>query len=1300
MRGGGKRGVKKRSQELVDRSRLPSDHVDHEELAKALGSVVTAIWTCGAQAKKAGASNSHPTSPTSSYVFLGFASSEKDSNATKYIIVDNGERRTGFRGPSFEQVCRAYDAIQSLGYTEGTDKADLDLKDAQTWIITFAAIKKNIGTATAAFNSAAARARELNFDFGFAPDCSLVRDRYLDEYLPTHGRFVPFGGREKELSQLNEWLFDAAAPSRLLLTAPSGRGKTALLIEWVRHLPKQPQWSHAKWNLIFVPISIRADTMRPTDYLRVFESRLAQICGRPSVGSHGDAETLKERIRKDLADIATTDQPILIIVEGIDEATRGEFEGKLLPDLLPARLRIVASAREQFDAPSGEEWRRRLGWPEPVRVRIFPPLSLLDADALKAILIALENPSDEILGSEAIVRRVHELTEGEPILTRFYVEDLFHKTSDGARISVDQLPSMRPGFGGYFEGWWKQQIRLWEAERLSGVEIDQRSTERLVAILAHAKGPMEKADLAELCATINHEDRDVRAETLLRPLRRFVSGDGTEKAGFVLSHPKIGEHFRQVTFADLSSAVHTSFVTWGKKYLASLCGHTAPRRSRYAVRYLREHFVDGDASPEAWMLFVTPEWRACCERIEGTLKSFLGDLQSSVVNVSRSYGDQATSFIWRATLLRRPPRRRAIPTELCLAAFEANIFSSEQAAFHLTQFRSGALEVPAAIEPLLARMRAWPDQRNAMALDIFRETISAARSIEPKLQALVLEESARLLPYVRDDIRKDTEHLLLLEIEKITDVEKQFSVLTSVLMFLSAEGRSLAASRALAIYKVVGEPAMSFYEMGEEVSMLAVKATRLLPHVPHDERRVLLEEWGLKFALPSEGLSPPDPTKLSSPSQTDEQQEKSRKALEIASAEQDEQDRIDMFGRLLPVVTSSDREVILNAFLSNLDSEFYLPQELVCWMDELRLPSLFDEVKHVFDYERRLAFMTLISERIRGTARERIIRETLDAYAASPTTTVDVSTVISLAFHSPHPHRAHFVKMGIAGARGQRTVEAGLKYMIQLAPCIDDVDRKSAVEFFSQAIRNFSVERRLSLRELMMLHVWRLPAFDEVGLAAIDCSLAFLDEVLPSVESAPHRSQKIRRTKLRKHLHSPPQHNSEAIEMYVSTMVGLVSGLDMSDRQPFLVDAKYMAYQIEHNVRRIRLLAMIGQIEEPEMSERTFAEAFALASTIKNVNLQAIALRVIARYVTPVLALRSLRAMTEIAMKCDADTVLHSSPEVVRLLVILGDNAGVQEVVQAIIGAIGEDCLPSIPTGLDVWHYNALMRSTASSLGP
>ena len=118
-------------------------------------------------------------------------------------------------------------------------------------------------------------------------------EEFFEEYLITETglRTVPFGGRDEDLSLLNAWLDDETASPRYLLTAPAGRGKSALLVRWLQHRQEQGRVGRdvlAPWQLVFVPISIRFETHRPDICYEALAARLAEILDQTLPPTHTD----------------------------------------------------------------------------------------------------------------------------------------------------------------------------------------------------------------------------------------------------------------------------------------------------------------------------------------------------------------------------------------------------------------------------------------------------------------------------------------------------------------------------------------------------------------------------------------------------------------------------------------------------------------------------------------------------------------------------------------------------------------------------------------------------------------------------------------------------------------------------------------------------------------------------------------------------------------------------------------------------------------------------------------------------
>src|SRR5262249_23270322 len=138
---------------------------------------------------------------------------------------------------------------------------------------------------------------------------------FLIEYLGTAKDPVPFDGREADLARLDAWLENPESPPYLLLVAPAGRGKSALLVPWSSRLLRR-----ADVAVVFLPVSIRFRTNLSTVVFAALVARLAAL--------HGD--TVPSDLTRPVAvwralmtDYLTRPLPdgrrILLIIDGVDE---------------------------------------------------------------------------------------------------------------------------------------------------------------------------------------------------------------------------------------------------------------------------------------------------------------------------------------------------------------------------------------------------------------------------------------------------------------------------------------------------------------------------------------------------------------------------------------------------------------------------------------------------------------------------------------------------------------------------------------------------------------------------------------------------------------------------------------------------------------------------------------------------------------------------------------------------------------------------------------------------------------------
>jgi hypothetical protein len=325
-------------------------------------------------------------------------------------------------------------------------------------------------------------------------------EAFCEEYLITETGLptVPFGGRHEDMTLLDAWLAEETAPPRYLLTAPAGRGKSALLVRWLQHLQEQGRVGRdvpTAWQLVFVPISIRFETHRPDIFYEALAARLAEILGEELPPTPTDKGVYYVDHCRTLASAAAAQgRHILIVLDGIDEALDERFNARWFPRNPGTRLRLVCSARWQAGDLDSSGWKTRLEWERDVRVQ-SRELPVLAREGVRELLIKMGAPTDVLAVRPDIIDCLHELSEGEPLVLRYYAEDIWFMGETAPRLTIDDLTQMQPGFGAYFERWLTEQECLWGG---TDNPVDRGRVQAILAILACAHGRLSGADLRAL----------------------------------------------------------------------------------------------------------------------------------------------------------------------------------------------------------------------------------------------------------------------------------------------------------------------------------------------------------------------------------------------------------------------------------------------------------------------------------------------------------------------------------------------------------------------------------------------------------------------------------------------------------------------------------------------------------------------------------------------------------------------------------------------------------------------------------
>jgi len=166
------------------------------------------------------------------------------------------------------------------------------------------------------------------------------------------------------------------------------------------------------------------------------------------------------------------------------------------------------------------------------------------------------------------VSRLYALSQGDPLVLRYYVEYIWQAGGKTARLTIEELEAMRPGFGNFFRRSLKAQRVLWKQSGRSLV-IEQDQVDAILSILACAHGVLRDANLMALLAEMGVVLRGGRLSDHLEPISRFIIGSDRatrESAGYILGHPRLGLYLRDEYFdVNYIQRAKDAFAQCGKK---------------------------------------------------------------------------------------------------------------------------------------------------------------------------------------------------------------------------------------------------------------------------------------------------------------------------------------------------------------------------------------------------------------------------------------------------------------------------------------------------------------------------------------------------------------------------------------------------------------------------------------------------------------------------------------------------------------------------------------------------------------
>lgn len=452
------------------------------------------------------------------------------------------------------------------------------------------------------------------------PQYKTAIENFLIAYLGSDDEPVPFGGRDQQLAQLEAWRTHSPK-QRLLLAAPAGSGKSALLVRWSQSLLSKKDVA-----VVFMPISIRFGTNREEVTFACLAMRLAHLYGKEIPNAYFRPHEWRGLVAEYLHDPLPDGRQLLLILDGLDEAiwTIGE---DLFPLKLPNSVRLVVSARYLAgEAAEVGPWLQRLGWDRFTHLAETLTLERLTRAGVKDVLQQMGYPFDKIGLQTDIVSELHYLSEGDPLLVELYVKELRSKGSTAISLTPGKLREFEPGYKGFFGKWWADQEKIWEDDGLSL----KHETHTLLDLLATALGPLATVDIEGIAADGSLSSSRYILDAM-KPLKRFVLGDGKGQ-GIVFAHPRLAHYFWDQMNAREQERLENRFIDYCQQITANLAsyGLNPEGVSSYVLLYYGAHLERAKKTQgrlKKLRKLSTPVWLQLWEESSSSFDGFLMDLE-------------------------------------------------------------------------------------------------------------------------------------------------------------------------------------------------------------------------------------------------------------------------------------------------------------------------------------------------------------------------------------------------------------------------------------------------------------------------------------------------------------------------------------------------------------------------------------------------------------------------------------------------------------------------------------------------
>lgn len=382
---------------------------------------------------------------------------------------------------------------------------------------------------------------------------------------------------DADLEDLDAFLYRDERPWALL-QAPTGRGKTALLIQWLAHVyaTNKQHPSPIVWTPVFATISMRYQTNSRRITLRSLAQTLAAF--------YGDTEHVHiynmspDQLRPIIASYLYRDPPegkaLLLVLDGLDETEGWQPARDILPQIPMPYLRVLVSVRQKA-AMTYADWLDMLEWQEEHTVNMTLPE--ISRQAMTDLLQDICQPlhiSDPDLDVQAEIERI---SMGDPLTMHILVSAL-----QSNALSPQELPHMSTGLEYYLRHWLSKQAQQMPP-------FPALST--LLGLCAMAMGTLSNEDLLELAPDVFQDSTSVHQA--VQTASHLIVGDGSTDDGYVFEHLRLRELFREhILLQQERAELQQRFVSYGQEW--------HEKRRTHLTNYVRRYWIEHLAEAGAW----------------------------------------------------------------------------------------------------------------------------------------------------------------------------------------------------------------------------------------------------------------------------------------------------------------------------------------------------------------------------------------------------------------------------------------------------------------------------------------------------------------------------------------------------------------------------------------------------------------------------------------------------------------------------------------------------------------------------